>query len=115
LPEFRDAARSSLASRSGRSQVVRPGLRVRRAGAHLDGDLPRYPKVDAARQQDLAETKGLLEAKAPKDAAPDPARAELTARAKEEQAAKENKQARKQRKRMKRIMEKLAEAKRSER
>ena len=48
-------------------------------------------------------------------ATPDPARAELTARAKEEQAAKENKQARNQRKRMKRIMEKLAEAKRSER
>ena len=76
---------------------------------------PRYPKVDAARQQDLAETKGLLEAEAPKGAAPDPARAELTAQAKEEQAAKESKQARKQRKRMKRIMEKLAEAKRSER
>lgn len=76
---------------------------------------PPYPKVDAARQQDLAETKGLLEAEAPKGAAPDPARAELTARAKEEQAAKENKQARNQRKRMKRIMEKLAEAKRSER
>jgi PPK2 family polyphosphate:nucleotide phosphotransferase len=76
---------------------------------------PRYPKVDTARQQDLAETKGLLEAEAPKGAAPDPARAELTAQAKEEQAAKESKQARKQRKRMKRIMEKLAEAKRSER
>jgi PPK2 family polyphosphate:nucleotide phosphotransferase len=74
---------------------------------------PRYPKVDTARQQDLAETKGLLEAEAPKGAAPDPARAELTEQAKEEQAAKESKQARKQRKRMKRIAEKLAEAKRS--
>ncbi len=70
---------------------------------------PRYPKVDAARQQDLAETKGLLEAEAPKGAAPDPAHAELTERAKEEQAANESKQ----RKRMKRIAEKLAQAKRS--
>ena len=76
---------------------------------------PQYPKVDAARREDLAETKGLLEAEAPKGAAPDPARAEIAARAIQEQAAKETKQARKQRKRMKRITEKLAEAERSKR
>ena len=76
---------------------------------------PQYPKVDAARLEDLAETKGLLEAEAPKGAAPDPARAEIAARAIQEQAARETKQARKQRKRMKRITEKLAEAERSKR
>ena len=76
---------------------------------------PQYPKVDAARREDLAETKGLLEAEAPKGAAPDPARAEIAARAIQEQAAKETKQARKQRKRTRRIMEKLAEAERSRR
>ena len=74
---------------------------------------PQYPKVDAARREDLAETKGLLEAEAPTGAAPDPARAEIAARARQEQAARETKQARKQRKRMKRITEKLAEAERS--
>jgi hypothetical protein len=76
---------------------------------------PRYPAVDKARQQDLAETKAVLEAEAPEGAAPDPARAELDAQAVQERSARESKQARKQRKRMKRIMERLAEAKRSER
>ena len=99
----------------GRSQVVRPGLRVRRAGAHLDGDRPPVPEGRCGQAAGPGRDQGLLEAEAPKGAAPDPARAELTAQAKEEQAAKESKQARKQRKRMKRIMEKLAEAKRSER
>jgi PPK2 family polyphosphate:nucleotide phosphotransferase len=73
---------------------------------------PRYPTVDKARQEDLAETRALLEAEAPKGAAPDPAKAELAAQAKEERAAKESKRARKQRKRMKEIREKLAEAER---
>ncbi len=76
---------------------------------------PRYPVVDKARQEDLAETRELLEAEAPEGAAPDPARAELAAQAKEEQAAKESKQARGQRERMKKIRVKLAEAERSER
>ena len=71
---------------------------------------PRYPVVDKARREDLAETRQILEAEAPDGAAPDPARAELAAQAKEEQAARESKQARKQRKRMKKIRAKLAEA-----
>jgi PPK2 family polyphosphate:nucleotide phosphotransferase len=75
---------------------------------------PHYPQVDKARRQDLAETRSLLEAEAPKGAAPDPAKAELAAQAKEERAAKETKQARKQRKRMKKIRAKLAEAERSQ-
>ena len=40
---------------------------------------PRYPQVDAARQEDLAETRTLLEAEALKGAAADPARAEIAA------------------------------------
>jgi PPK2 family polyphosphate:nucleotide phosphotransferase len=76
----------------------------------LIGIDPRYPKVDAARREDLAETKGLLEAEAPEGAAPDPARAELAAKARRERAAEETEQARKQRKRMKKIRAKLAEA-----
>jgi PPK2 family polyphosphate:nucleotide phosphotransferase len=71
---------------------------------------PRYPVVDKARREDLAETRELLEAEAPDGAAPDPARAELAAQATEEQAARESKRARKQRKRMKKIRVKLAEA-----
>jgi PPK2 family polyphosphate:nucleotide phosphotransferase len=71
---------------------------------------PQYPAVDKARQEDLAETRALLEAEAPEGAAPDPAKAELAARAKQAQAAGETKQARKQAKRMKQIREKLAEA-----
>jgi len=73
---------------------------------------PRYPVVDKARQEDLTETRSLLEAEAPEGAAADPAKAELAARAKEEQAAKETKQARKQAERMKKIREKLTEAER---
>jgi PPK2 family polyphosphate:nucleotide phosphotransferase len=76
---------------------------------------PRYPTVDRARQQDLAETKAALEAEAPEGAAPDPARAELDAQAVQERSARESKQARKQRKRMKKIKEKLADAERSKR
>jgi len=76
---------------------------------------PRYPVVDKARREDLAETRALLEAEAPKGAAPDPARAELAAKARQEQAAEESKQARKQRKRMRKIGAKLAEAERPKR
>jgi PPK2 family polyphosphate:nucleotide phosphotransferase len=71
---------------------------------------PRYPRVDKARKEDLAETRALLEAEAPEGAAADPAKAELTAKAKKEQAAKESKQARKQRKQMKKVREDLREA-----
>jgi PPK2 family polyphosphate:nucleotide phosphotransferase len=38
---------------------------------------PLYPKVDAARQKDLAAARALLQAEAPKGAAPDPFQAEL--------------------------------------
>ena len=76
---------------------------------------PKYPAVDKARREDLAETRSVLEAEAPEGAAADPARAELAAKAREEQAARETKQARKQRKRMKKIRKKLAEAERSRR
>jgi hypothetical protein len=82
--------------------------------AHTLMDIdPRYPQVDKARKEDLAETRALLEAEAPQGAAADPARAELAAQAKEEQAARESKQVRKQRKRMKKVREKLVEADRS--
>jgi PPK2 family polyphosphate:nucleotide phosphotransferase len=73
---------------------------------------PKYPVVDKARREDLAQTRELLEAEAPEGAAADPARAELAAQAKEEQAVRESRQARKQRKRMKQIREKLVEAER---
>jgi len=76
---------------------------------------PKYPTVDKARREDLAETRAVLEAEAPEGAAADPAKAELAAKAREKQAARETKQARKQRKRMKKIREKLVEAKRSRR
>jgi len=76
---------------------------------------PRFPQVDKAKKEDLAETRALLEAEAPQGAAADPARAELAAQAKEEKAAKEDKQARKQRKRMKKIRAELAEAEQSKR
>jgi len=76
---------------------------------------PRYPQVDEAKKEDLAETRALLEAEAPKGAAADPARAELAAKANEEQAAQESKQVRKQRKEMKKVREKLAEVERSKR
>jgi PPK2 family polyphosphate:nucleotide phosphotransferase len=73
---------------------------------------PKYPAVDKARREDLAQTRELLEAEEPEGAAADPVRAELAAQAKEEQAVRESKQARKQRKRMKQIREKLVEAER---
>jgi len=71
---------------------------------------PRYPQVDQARKEDLAETRRLLEAEAPQGAAADPAKAELAAKAEKEQAAKESKQASKQRKQMKKVREDLREA-----
>ena len=71
---------------------------------------PRYPVVDQARRADLAETRALLEAEAPRGAAPDPAQAELAAKARQEQAAEETRQARKQRKRMKTLRAELAGA-----
>ena len=76
----------------------------------LIGIDPRYPKVDAAKRQDLAETKALLEAEAPKGAAADPFAAELEAEAASEQAGKETKQARKQRKTMAKVRAKVAKA-----
>jgi PPK2 family polyphosphate:nucleotide phosphotransferase len=69
---------------------------------------PHYPRVDAARRKDLAETRALLEAEAPKGAAADPARAEIAA--KEQEADRESKQARKQRERMQRVRDELAKA-----
>ena len=71
---------------------------------------PRYPQVDQAKKQDLAETRRLPEAEAPQGAAADPAKAELAAKAKKEQAARESKQASKQRKQMKKVREDLREA-----
>ncbi len=68
---------------------------------------PHYPAVDAAKRKDLAETRKLLEAEAPKGAKPDPFQAEL-AGASHNGAAKESKQARKQRKLMKRLRQELA-------
>jgi hypothetical protein len=79
--------------------------------AHTLMDIdPHYPVVNAAKQQDLAETKALLEAEAPKGAAADPFAAELAAEAKEEEGRKESKQARKQRKEMAKVMAKVAKA-----
>jgi len=75
----------------------------------LDID-PRYPVVDAARQDDLAQTKELLEAEAPKGAAADPARAEIAA---DKQDGQESKRARKQRERMKKVRAELAKAAKS--
>jgi PPK2 family polyphosphate:nucleotide phosphotransferase len=71
---------------------------------------PRYPVVDAAKRKDLAETKALLEAEAPKGAAADPFAAELAAGAGKEEAGKESKQARKQRKKMAKVRAKVAKA-----
>jgi PPK2 family polyphosphate:nucleotide phosphotransferase len=76
----------------------------------LMGIDPHYPVVDAAKQQDLAETKTLLEAEAPNGAAADPFTAELAAEAKEEEGRKESKQARRQRKEMAKVMAKVAKA-----
>jgi len=79
--------------------------------AHTLMDIdPRYPKVDAAKQRDLAETKALLEAEAPKGAAADPFAAELAAGAKQGEGSKESKQARKQRKEMAKVRARVAKA-----
>ena len=79
--------------------------------AHTLMDIdPHYPVVDAAKRKDLAETKALLEAEAPKGAAADPFVAELAAQAKEGQGGKEPKQARKQRKEMAKVRAKVAKA-----
>jgi len=78
--------------------------------AHTLMDIdPRYPKVDAAKQRDLAETKALLEAEAPKGAVADPFATELAAEA-ERGAPRESKQARKQRKEMAKVRAKVAKA-----
>jgi PPK2 family polyphosphate:nucleotide phosphotransferase len=69
---------------------------------------PRYPRVDAAKKEDLAETRALLEAEAPKGAALDPARAEIAAEKKE--AGQDAKRARKRRETMKKFGEELAKA-----
>jgi hypothetical protein len=74
---------------------------------------PHYPVVGADRQKDLAETRALLEAEAPKGAAADPFQAEIVSEAGQEEARKESKQARKQAKRMKKAKAKLAKAAKS--
>jgi PPK2 family polyphosphate:nucleotide phosphotransferase len=77
--------------------------------AHTLVDIdPRYPEVDAARRKDLAETRKMLEAEAPKGAAADPARAEITAD--DQETGRESKQARKRRETMTKVREKLADA-----
>jgi PPK2 family polyphosphate:nucleotide phosphotransferase len=69
---------------------------------------PHYPAVDAAKRRDLAETRMLLEAEAPKGAKPDPFQAELVAASHDGVAkAKLSKQQRKQRKLMKRLRQEL--------
>ena len=71
---------------------------------------PQYPKVDAAKRKDLAETRALLEAEAPKGAAPDPFEARLADEAGQHDAGPESKQARKQRERMAKIRAKAAKS-----
>jgi len=71
---------------------------------------PHYPEVDAARRKDLAETRALLEAEAPKGAAADPFASELAAGAEEGEARSAPRQPRKQRRQMKKIREKVARA-----
>jgi PPK2 family polyphosphate:nucleotide phosphotransferase len=68
---------------------------------------PHYPAVDAAKRQDLAETRTLLEAEAPRGAAPDPFQVELAASHDGAAKAKESKQQRKQRKLMKKLRQEL--------
>jgi PPK2 family polyphosphate:nucleotide phosphotransferase len=68
---------------------------------------PHYPAVDAAKRQDLAETRMLLEAEAPKGAAPDPFQVELAASHDGGAKVKESKQQRKQRKLMKKLRQEL--------
>jgi PPK2 family polyphosphate:nucleotide phosphotransferase len=69
---------------------------------------PRYPKVDAVKRKELAETKALLEAEAPKGAVPDPFEAELAAGDGQQEAGRESKQARKQHERMAKVRAKAA-------
>jgi PPK2 family polyphosphate:nucleotide phosphotransferase len=76
----------------------------------LIGIDPRYPKVDAARREDLADVRAMLEAEAPEGAAADPFAAEVVAGAGQEKAGQESKQARKQRKQLKKARDKLAKA-----
>ena len=79
--------------------------------AHTLMDIdPHYSLVEATKRKDLAETKALLEAEAPKGAAADPFVAELAAQAKQGQGGKEPKQARKQRKEMAKVRAKVAKA-----
>jgi hypothetical protein len=70
---------------------------------------PRYPKVDTAKRKELAETRAMLEAEAPKGAAPDPFESELATEAGQQEAGG-SKQARKQRERMAKIRAKAARA-----
>jgi PPK2 family polyphosphate:nucleotide phosphotransferase len=67
---------------------------------------PQFPMVDEAKRQDLAATKALLEAEAPKGAAADP----FAAASEHEDDDKNPKQARKQREQMAQIREKIAKA-----
>ncbi len=69
---------------------------------------PHYPVVDAAKRQDLAETRALLEAEAPEGAAADPFAAGLAAA--NGHARHERKQARKRRERIAKIRAKAAKA-----
>jgi PPK2 family polyphosphate:nucleotide phosphotransferase len=69
---------------------------------------PQYPTVDASKLQDLAETKALLEAEAPKGAALDPFQTELVTAAAREEDGQESKEARSQRERMKKVRAKAA-------
>jgi hypothetical protein len=69
---------------------------------------PRYPKVDAVKRKELADTRAMLEAEAPKGAAPDPFETQLAAG--QQEAGQQSKQARKQRERMAKIRAKAARA-----
>jgi len=71
---------------------------------------PQYPKLDAARRKELADTKALLEAEAPKGAASDPFEAALAAEAGQQEAGKETKQARKQRERIAKLRAEVAKS-----
>jgi len=75
---------------------------------------PHYPRVDKAKREDLAQTKALLEAEAPRGAAKDPYAAEMAAEEHKDKARKdgkrEGKQARKQRKRLSKIRAEVAKA-----
>ena len=70
---------------------------------------PRYPKVNAAKRKELAETRAMLEAEAPKGAAPDPFESELATEAGQQETGG-SKQASKRRERMAKIRAKAAQA-----